>query len=223
MLIVFYISGAVAVVASILAVTRANAMHALLFLIASFLGMAATFYTLGASFAAALEIVVYAGAIAVLFLFVIMILNIGRATSDRERAMMKPKVWILPTLLVAVLAVELGILFARTHFGTAQSTVVSPRAVGTRLFAPYLLSVEIASFLLLAGVVGAFHLGRRHFERRADAEAASGAESSRADGSPGAAVSGAPNAARGTQASPAGGTEARTTSKNPVNQEGATR
>lgn len=198
MLIVFYIAAVVAVIASILAVTRPNAMHALLFLIASFLGMAVTFFTLGAPFAAAMEIVVYAGAIAVLFLFVIMILNIGRESAKRELAMMKPRIWVLPTLLVLVLAVEMGILFARGQFAVgaqaAQSTVVSPQTVGKTLFAPYLLSVEIASFLLLAGVVGAFHLGRRTFERRNDAQAEDAATSAGNGGSDRGAAAGSTHA-----------------------------
>ena len=73
----FYIAGAVAVIATLLMLTRANVVHALLYLIVSLLAVAVVFYTLGAPFVAALEVIVYAGAIMVLFVFVVMMLNLG--------------------------------------------------------------------------------------------------------------------------------------------------
>ena len=83
--LVFYISGAVALAATLMVVTRTNAVHAALYLLVSLLAVALVFFSLGAPFVAALEIVVYAGAIMVLFVFVIMMLNIGPA-GDRELA-----------------------------------------------------------------------------------------------------------------------------------------
>ena len=77
MLAVFYISAVVALVATLIAITRRHAVHALLYLIASLLAIAVVFYTLGAPFMAALELIIYAGAIMVLFVFVIMLLNAG--------------------------------------------------------------------------------------------------------------------------------------------------
>ena len=81
--VLFYIAGAVALVATILAVTRSNAAHALIYLIVSLLAVAVMFFLMGAPFAAALEIVIYAGAIMVLFLFVIMLLNLDELPLDR--------------------------------------------------------------------------------------------------------------------------------------------
>ena len=81
MLIVFYIAGAVAILATVLMLTRLNAVHALLYLVVSLLAVAVVFYTLGAPFVAALEVIIYAGAIMVLFVFVVMMLNLGEQAS----------------------------------------------------------------------------------------------------------------------------------------------
>lgn len=76
--ILFLIAAAVAIIATIMTVTRRNAIHALLYLIVSFLSVAVIFYLAGAPYAAALEIIVYAGAIVILFVFVVMMLNIQK-------------------------------------------------------------------------------------------------------------------------------------------------
>ncbi|HUX21556.1 MAG TPA: NADH-quinone oxidoreductase subunit J [Spirochaetia bacterium] len=160
MQVLFGIAGVIAIVATLLAVTRLNAVHALLYLIVSILSLAVIFYVLGAPFASALEVIVYAGAIVVLMLFVVMMLNLGHQAVEKERTLMQPKVWIGPFILAALLLVELIFLL----FGKGSSskvTVQEPAQVGIALFQPYLIGVEIASFLLLAGVVGAFHLGRK--------------------------------------------------------------
>ena len=95
----FYIAATVALVATILAMTRANAIHALIYLIVSLLAVAVIFYLIGAPFAAALEIVIYAGAIMVLFVFVIMMLNLGEKGDAREKQWLSPAVWAGPALL----------------------------------------------------------------------------------------------------------------------------
>lgn len=158
----FYPAAAVAVVSTAFVVTRFNAVHALLYLIVSLLAVALIFFTLGAPFAAALEMILYAGAIMVLFVFVIMMLNLGPQTVAQERAWLKPGMWRGPVLLALILAAELVWLFVEGADGVeAGRSPVSPKQVGLVLFGPYLLGVEMASFLLLAGLVGALHLGRR--------------------------------------------------------------
>ena len=158
---VFYLSGAVATVSTLMVITRSNAVHALLYLIVSLFAVALIFFALGAPFAAALEVIIYAGAIMVLFIFVIMMLNLGVQTQKQEQQWLNPKAWIGPAILCAVLIVEL--VYALTwQKGTAFTMVeVTPKAVGIALFGPYLLGVELASLLLLAGLVGTYHLGRR--------------------------------------------------------------
>ncbi len=157
---VFYIAGAVAVLATLLTITRLNAVHALLYLVVSLLGVAVVFFTLGAPFVAALEVIVYAGAIMVLFVFVVMMLNLGDQAVQRERAWLKPGMWAGPGMLAAVLLAEVVYLLSGVAPAAAGS-VITPKQVGLALFGPYVLGVELASILLLGGVVGAYHLGRR--------------------------------------------------------------
>ena len=157
--VLFYLSAIVAVVSTLLAITRLSAVHALLYFIVSLLGLAVIFYTLGAPFAAALEVIVYAGAIVVMFLFVIMMLNLGRETVAQERSWFKPAMWIGPAVLCAPLLVMLLSVIGKAEEGMAQN-VLAAKEVGIDLFGPYVLAVELASMLLLAGLVGAFHLAR---------------------------------------------------------------
>jgi NADH-quinone oxidoreductase subunit J len=160
MSVLFYASAIVAILATLMTVTRINVVHALLYFIVSLLALAVIFYTLGAHFAAALEVIVYAGAIMVMFLFVIMMLNLGKATQDQERVWLKPGMWIGPSVLVAPLLVELLMVIDNAQEQMAH-TVVTAKDVGIDLFGPYVLAVELASMLLLAGLVGAYHLARK--------------------------------------------------------------
>jgi NADH-quinone oxidoreductase subunit J len=159
-LTLFYISSAVALLATVFALTRTHAAHAWIYLIVSLLAVAVIFFLLGAPFAAALEIVIYAGAIMVLFVFVIMMLNLGEEGEERERQRLNPAVWIFPSLLAAVLLVEM--MFIINNLEAPQTgALITAKQVGLTLFGPYVLAVEIASMLLLAGLVGAYHVGRR--------------------------------------------------------------
>lgn len=160
MTVLFYGASAVALAATLLAVTRAHAVHALLYLIVSLLGVAAVMLALGAPFAAMLEVMVYAGAIMVLFVFVVMLLNLGPGVAEQERQWLRPRYWLGPGLLAGALLLQLSgsMLADATMTATAE---VSAKAVGILLFGPYLLAVELGSMLLLAGLVSAYHLGRR--------------------------------------------------------------
>ena len=167
-LILYYIASAVALFATVFALTRSNAAHALIYLIVSLLAVAVIFFLIGAPFAAALEIVIYAGAIMVLFVFVIMMLNLGDEGKEREKQRMNPAIWIGPSILSSILLFEM--LFVITKFeGPSTGALIGAKQVGLTLFGPYVLAVEIASMLLLAGLVGAYHVGRRF--RLTDSEA----------------------------------------------------
>lgn len=89
-LILFYIAAVIAIVSTVFVVTRYNASHALIYLVVSLLAAAVMFFLLGAPFAAILEVIVYAGAIVVLFLFVVMMLNLGRHSIEQERRWFQP-------------------------------------------------------------------------------------------------------------------------------------
>ncbi|HUB34605.1 MAG TPA: NADH-quinone oxidoreductase subunit J [Bryobacteraceae bacterium] len=166
MSITFDIAGIVAVAATVVSLTRLNAVHALLYLIVSLLAVAVAFFTLGAPFAAALEAIIYAGAIMVLFVFVVMLLNLGDEATRIESRLLKPSMWIGPGILAAILIAELVYLVMAGTEPQFGAHVVSPQQVSMALFGPYLLGVELASFLLLAGLVSAWHLGWRKPSRR---------------------------------------------------------
>ncbi len=161
MLTAFYVAGAVSVVATLLAITRANAVHALLYLAVSLLGAAVAFFTMGAPFMAALEVIIYAGAIMVLFVFVVMMLNLGPRAAAGEREFLKPGAWAAPSVLAAILLVEMIVLLSRAPGVASGGRVLGPKEVALALFGPYRIGVELASLLLLAGLVGAYHLGRQ--------------------------------------------------------------
>jgi NADH-quinone oxidoreductase subunit J len=158
-LILFAITSAVAIFATVMMITRLNAVHGLLYLILSLLSVGVIFFLLGAHFAAVLEVIIYAGAIMVLFVFVIMMLNQGQKTIEQERIWLQSGIWIGPSLLALILFVEMVVIVVLG--GSAETgQVVNSKQVGIALYGPYLLAVELASMLLLAGLVGAYHLGK---------------------------------------------------------------
>jgi NADH-quinone oxidoreductase subunit J len=157
----FYLAAAVAILSTVLVVTQYNLIHALLYLVVSFLAVAVVFFALGAPFMAALEIIIYAGAIVVLIIFVIMMLNLTQEDVQHEKEWLQPRVWIGPAVLSLVLLAELVYLLTRAETSLAGSQPVEAKAVGLALFGPYILGVELSGMLLMAGIVGAYHLGRQ--------------------------------------------------------------
>jgi NADH-quinone oxidoreductase subunit J len=161
MTVLFYLSAAIAVVATIMTITRPVAIHALLYLVISLLAIALVLYSLGAPFVAALEVIVYAGAIMVLFLFVTMMLNLSPQAVQAQRAWLAADAWAGPAILALILIIELGYSLAVGLQQPGVKQAIEPKAVGMALYGPYILAVELASVLLLAGLVGAYHLGHR--------------------------------------------------------------
>jgi NADH-quinone oxidoreductase subunit J len=165
----FYIASAVALLATLRVITASHAVHALLYFIVSLLAAAVIFLLMGAPFAAALEVIIYAGAIMVLFVFVMMMLNPGPRSVQRERHWLRPRIWAGPSALAAVLAAELVFIIASGASSAPEAVKITPGEVGMALFGPYLLGIEMASMLLLAGLVGTYHLSW-HLGRRRDNE-----------------------------------------------------
>lgn len=161
MLIYFYINAALAVLATALSVTAKNAVHALLYFVVSLLALAVSMYLQGAPFVAALEVIIYAGAIMVLFVFVVMLLNIKPASSQNYDPRGRIKSWLGPFLLLILLILELVLVFRDTEFLRRQVSLVSAKEVAYELFTTYTLVVELTSFLLLAGLIGAYHVGKK--------------------------------------------------------------
>jgi len=158
--VIFFIAAASAIVSSVMAITNRNAIHALLYLIISLLSISVIFYILGAPLVAALEVIVYAGAIMVLFIFVVMMLNMGME-EEVEKNWLKPGMWILPVILAVILLVIFAIDVSEFRDQGTSQAMIGPKKVGVSLFSTYLIAVEISGILLLAGIVGAYHLGKQ--------------------------------------------------------------
>ena len=163
--LIFDAAALVAIVFAGLMVAGRDPIKSVLALVVSFFALAVTYVLLLAPFIAALQIIVYAGAILVLFLFVIMLLNVGPERPDGIR---RPIQMFLGSLSVVVFAgLLLGMLRSSGGLLPAQPEAVAvdalpdPRALGKLLFSDYLLHFEAVSVLLLAALVGAFVLARR--------------------------------------------------------------
>jgi len=161
-LIVFLIMAVVAVGSALGMLLNRNAVYSALFLILNFATVAVFYIILGAPFIAMTQVTVYAGAIMVLFLFVIMLLGAeelagGRVSIDWQ----KPAAVVLGLLLFAELFVV--IFFRETVFSEFGETAIigTPREIGLTLFNDYLLPFEITAFLLLAAMIGAIVIARR--------------------------------------------------------------
>ncbi len=172
----FYLLAAVAIIASLRVITRANPVHALLNMVVSLLAIAGVFFSIGAPFAGALEIIVYAGAIMVLFVFVVMMLNLGTQNTLQEKSWMTSSAWAVPMGLAFIIALTIVSMIGmgQAHHEMLNNMpvdvvqaaligvqTVSAKMIGGKLFTEYLLLVEIAGFLLLGGLVAAYHLARR--------------------------------------------------------------
>ncbi len=170
-LVGFYALGAVAIFASLRVIMLANPVHAILSMIVLLLSISGIMFIIGAPFAGALEIVVYAGAIMVLFVFVIMMLNLGMENDSREDSWLDAKTWAVPTGLTIVIAVVLYVMVGLNDSDTAMlgGTNIPARVVGEVLFSKYVMLVEISALLLLAALVAAYHLGKETIDDARDA------------------------------------------------------
>jgi len=157
----FYIAAGVAVLSTIMVITCYNMIHALIYLIVSFLAIAVVFFVLGAPFIAALEIIIYAGAIVVLVIFVIMMLNLREETVVQERSWLTRRIFIIPAILSTILLAELIYIIMDGGATTALTSNIDSKQVGMSLYGPYVIGVELSGILLMSGIVGAYHLGRQ--------------------------------------------------------------
>jgi NADH-quinone oxidoreductase subunit J len=156
---IFYILAVVAVIATLFAITERHAVHAIIYLVTSFFSLAAIFFLLGAPVVAMFEVIIYAGAIMVLFMFVIMMLDLGHPEKSKRPGQ---RDW-WPALILA------GITFASlVYFITHQSSsgLSGSRNIGVSefalaLFRRYGIAIELISMQLLFAIVGALYLGRR--------------------------------------------------------------
>jgi NADH-quinone oxidoreductase subunit J len=162
----FYFAALLAIVASLKVITGKNTVHALLYLVVSLLAVAVCFYLMGAPFAAGLEVIVYAGAILVLFVFAIMMFGLGQDETIHPPSANGSKantfnLWFGPFMLALLLLIELVYAINSSEVqAKLTSHTIDAKQVGILLYGPYLLAVEIASFLLLAGLIGGYHFAK---------------------------------------------------------------
>ncbi len=173
--ILFYLLAGVAIVASTLVIGQRNPMYSIMLLIASFGALSGLYIQLDAPFVAMAQIIVYAGAIMVLFLFVVMLLNAPQedaAEWDRTHPMRRPGFARVGALLAGLLIVQLAWALIRFNgFGAAvgergdAAAIGSVGAVGHVLFTDYVFAFEATSVLILVAMVGAVVLARREGDR----------------------------------------------------------
>ena len=163
----FYLFAAVAVVASMLVIAQRNPVYSVLLLIASFGALSGLYVLLDAPFVAVTQIIVYAGAIMVLFLFVVMLLTAPHEDTEGDIAvhpLRRPGPMRFGAALAAALAVELVWALSRgggETGGFPSAGVSSVRAIGRSLFTDYGFPFEVTSVLILVAMVGAVVLARR--------------------------------------------------------------
>jgi NADH-quinone oxidoreductase subunit J len=162
----FYVLGALAVIASLLVIAQRNPVYSVLLLIASFGALSGLYILLDAPFVAAIQIIVYAGAIMVLFLFVVMLLNAPHEDTDydeRTHPMLRPGPMRFGAVLALALIAELVWALARSTPSTTfpGNPVTSVTAIGRALFTDYAFQFEITSVLILVAMVGAVLMARR--------------------------------------------------------------
>ena len=162
----FYFFGAVAVIASLLVIAQRNPVYSVLLLIASFGALSGLYILLDAPFVAVVQIIVYAGAIMVLFLFVVMLLNAPHEETDfdeRTHPLLRPGPMRFGAALAVALIAELAWALSRSAQGTTFSSapVTSVAAIGQSLFTDYAFQFEVTSVLILVAMVGAVLMARR--------------------------------------------------------------
>jgi len=159
--VIFYLFGTLTLAAAILVIASRNAVTSAMFLIVTFLGMASLFVLLESYFLAVIQVLVYAGAVVVLFLFIIMLLDVPAA------AKLKPRVLTIAASAAAGVLLVLGLITVLSHGGLDPVAVGGPgtgsnlKAFGVELFTTYLLPMEVTGFLLLVAMIGVIVLSKR--------------------------------------------------------------
>jgi NADH-quinone oxidoreductase subunit J len=164
-LISFLVVAGVAVASAVLMITRQNPVFSALYLILNFFSIAVLYLFLRAQFIAVIQITVYAGAIMVLFLFVIMLLNLGEGALPKWKFTNRRLLAVILTLTLLAEVVPLfWLAFANRSISPHSEQIGTVEAIGKTLFHEYLFPFEVTSFVLLAAMVGAILLAKKRFE-----------------------------------------------------------
>lgn len=167
-LILFFILASIAAVTSVVMITRKNAVISAVFLVLNFFSLAGLYLLLNAQFIAVVQVIVYAGAIMVLFLFVLMLLN---TEAEHKLFLDKRGIKFFAILISAFVLIQLAFLIFKgnpsrnlTPVEEASVNAGTIQTIGSQLYTNYLLPFEIAGFLLLAATIGALVLAKKKFE-----------------------------------------------------------
>jgi NADH-quinone oxidoreductase subunit J len=163
---IFYLLSVVIVAATTVAITRRNLVHAVIYLVFSFFGTSMLFYLLGAPLLAVLWVIIYAGAVMVLFLFIVMMVKV----ESPEEVLFPLKQW-LPAAVFGGIYLVVGLLMVVATPGnerTLELVSATPKELALYAFQRHWLSVEVVSLLLLVALVGALYLGKRKGKSRAE-------------------------------------------------------
>lgn len=159
--IIFAYFAAVILVSAVLTITRRNPVHSILFMLLLFFHIAGVFVLLNAEFLAAVQLIVYAGAILILYLFVVMLLNVGM----EAKAARANRFWPWLILFGVLVITEISVLVIRGTFpaeaGRVMGVDMSVKELGKELYTNYLVPFEVASVILLVGLVGAVLLAKK--------------------------------------------------------------
>jgi len=166
-LILFYVFAAIAAVMALLVVVQSNPVYSVLLLIGSFIGLAGLYVLLDAPFVAVIQIIVYAGAIMVLFLFVVMLLNAPREEPTPSGLLESGATRAIGAVLAVMFALELAWALSRSRTLATTDAYDMPRSfsvpdIGQRLFQDYAFAFEATSILILVAMIGALSLAARH-------------------------------------------------------------
>ena len=163
-LYLFYFLSFLAILCGLMVILEKNPIHSVLYLVITFFAIAGHYVLLNAQFLAAVHIIVYAGAIMVLFLFVIMLLNLNKETEPHKPIVLKFAAVIAAGLLLVVLVGALRSTGALPSPEIGNADIGLVKNLGKVLFNQFLLPFETASLLFLAAMVGAVMLGKREIK-----------------------------------------------------------
>ena len=159
--IIFFVLGALAIASGIIVISHKNPVVSAIALVFHFFMLAGLYLNLNAEFLAVLQILVYAGAIMVLVIFVIMLLNLGDEEKLKEKLNVRR---IIAVIFAFILVIQFGIIYLSSVAATGGEKFVSagsPEVIGHDLFTNYLFPFEAVSLLLLAAIIGSVILAKR--------------------------------------------------------------
>ncbi len=161
----FFVSATITLLCALLTVLNHNAVHALLFMVLMMLAIALIFFLLGAPFAAALQVIVYAGAIMVLFIFVTMMLHLGPKSIAAEKRLFNLPSSILALVISLTLLSQVLVLLFTAHIFDQTSALLASHSESTKeiavtLFTSHYQLIVLAALMLLSALISAIHISK---------------------------------------------------------------